>query len=151
MVLLVCVAVASAIAFGWWASSSHREHHDLQPARTAAAIAGACSCADAECPTARCCSAARAAALQAAPTRDFLASMHADNIPYTGGDDDAIVSAHQVCNYLADRRHPSTMSDQADMIQHALGWPFQQSEDFVTGAVKAYCPEQARLKRRHVS
>jgi hypothetical protein len=69
--------------------------------------------------------------------------MHADAIPYGSGDDDAIASAHITCNSLADGTH-SSLGDAAESAQRALGWTYQQSMDFVTDAVTAYCPAQAR-------
>lgn len=71
----------------------------------------------------------------------FLSAMHADAIPYRSGDLDAIVSAHQVCNSLADG---GTLGDEARTIQRALGWTFAQASDFVSDAVGAYCPQNAR-------
>lgn len=71
----------------------------------------------------------------------FLAAMHADGVPYRSGDADAIVSAHEVCNALADG---STMADETSTVRRGLGWTYGQSSDFVADAVAAYCPTLAR-------
>jgi hypothetical protein len=78
------------------------------------------------------------------PDITFLRNLRADRIPYKGGDADAIVSAHMVCNHLADNANPTTNTGQAELLQRALGWTYQQSLDFVTDAVRTYCPEQAK-------
>lgn len=84
---------------------------------------------------------APAAPRRSGPDEAFLAAMHADGIPYRSGDTDAIVSAHQVCNSLADG---GTLGDEARTIQRALGWSFTHASDFVSDAVGAYCPQNAR-------
>lgn len=73
----------------------------------------------------------------------FLSRMHSDGIPYRSGDDDAIVTAHLVCNSLSDGTYDSMMG-KAAAVESSQGWTFQQSMDFVTAAVTYYCPENAR-------
>lgn len=86
---------------------------------------------------------APAAPVPTGPDAGFLNRIHTDGVPYRSGDDDAIVTAHLVCNGLSDGLYDS-MQDQADSFEQLFGWTAGQSWDFVAAAVRFYCPHNAR-------
>lgn len=84
-----------------------------------------------------------AAPVPTGPDAGFLYRMRADGVPYASGDDDAIVTAHLVCNSLSNGTYDG-MQGQADSLEHLFGWTASQSWDFVAAAVRFYCPYNAR-------
>lgn len=77
------------------------------------------------------------------PSKDdlFLADMHRHGIPYKSGDADAILTAHLVCNAVADG---DTLAGQTAALQRSVGWSYSVANDFVFDAARAYCPAVAR-------
>lgn len=77
------------------------------------------------------------------PSKDdlFLADMHRHGIPYKSGDADAILTAHLVCNAIADG---DTLAGQTAALQRSVGWSYTAANDFVFDAARAYCPGRAR-------
>lgn len=145
-VLLVGVCVGAVVLAAFVIGQRHSPPASAPPPAASSAITAAPASTPATVPPASAPVPSEVPRYVGADAR-FLASIHADAVPYASGDDDAIVSAHQVCNWLADSRysrHPQTVEDEIDLTRTALGWTYQQSNDFVTDAVRVYCPEQAR-------
>lgn len=136
-VLILGGVLVATFALAVYVIAHHRTPRAAPPTQTSAPVTSAPQ------PTTTPAAAAPPTRTRSGDDTFFLSRVHADKLPNMVGDDDAIVIGHVVCNSFADGTR-KTLVDASGVEQRVFGWTSEQSLNFVTDAVTAYCPQYAR-------